>query len=388
MFRRCLALVIVVVALVVPPLARSARADQSTAHSVGVAVLAFDSDDAEEQADALTGAMRARVRAADGWSLVETPQSLGMLTAALRCPAKPVSAECEQRIADQLKLDRFIYGYVAKGPSPAQVTAEVHLYQRSKPDTVRRETYSDNLRDQNDEALRKIAYRLLDGLAATTVGTVVVHLGREGGEVIVDGEKRVPLQNGVARVELSPGGHAVEVILAGQTASQKRNVVVTAGKETVVTLGVPAPPGASTEPAAPFPTRKVVGATLAGAGVVLAIVSVANVLSYESALDRGDVAEAEAARNPVGDKLPPGKTADDACGSDLLPTAPICVANSDANRSSTVAWVTGGAGAVLLGAGAYLFLSAGGKERKASKAPRVAPTIGRGSGGLVLSGSF
>src|SRR5690242_13691103 len=79
---------ILVMMLTVVLVPRRAGADQSTAHTVSVAVLGLDSDDAEEQADALTGALRSRIRASQGWSLVDTTQSLGMLTAALRCPGK------------------------------------------------------------------------------------------------------------------------------------------------------------------------------------------------------------------------------------------------------------------------------------------------------------
>ena len=48
-----------------------------------------------------------------------------------------------------------MWGTVQKGPA-GQVTAEVHLYQRGKSDTVVREQYADNLKDPNDDALRKI----------------------------------------------------------------------------------------------------------------------------------------------------------------------------------------------------------------------------------------
>ncbi|MGC8000945.1 hypothetical protein, partial [Salmonella enterica] len=71
----------------------------------------------------------------------------------------------------------------------------------------------------------------------TAVGTIVVRMGSENGEVIVDGEKRVPLEKGTARLDLSPGGHSVEVAVPGQ-GPQKRNVLVTAGKETVVDLAL------------------------------------------------------------------------------------------------------------------------------------------------------
>lgn len=391
MLRRWLALVLTVFAVVLSP--RSARADESTAHSVAVAVLALDSDDAEEQADALTGALRSRIRASQGWSLVETSQSLGMLTAALRCPMKPISAECEQRIADQIKSERYIFGYVTKGPQAGQVTAEVHLYQKSKPDTVIRESYADNLKDQNDDTLRKIAQRVLDRLGGNAVGTIVVRMGSENGEVVVDGDKRVPLQNGTARLDLAPGGHSVEVAVAGQ-APQKRNVLVTAGKETVVDLAL-ATTGAAEAPAAEksFPTRKVVGGGLMLVGVAAGAVAIVSALAYGDALDKGETLQAST--NPIDAKLPPGKTADDVCGKQggLSKSEAICQANADANRTSTVAWATGIGGGLFLLAGAYFLFTDGGDSEKApaaaaKKKTRLVPTLGQGSGGLLLSGSF
>src|ERR1700679_3939873 len=84
---------------------RPARAQ--LARPQGIHVLDIDSDDADDQAEALTGALRSRVRAAPGWLLLDATQSLSMLTAALRCPQHP-DAACLQRIGDQLKSDRFL----------------------------------------------------------------------------------------------------------------------------------------------------------------------------------------------------------------------------------------------------------------------------------------
>lgn len=399
MLRRWLVLALVVLAFVLLPRSQ-ARADQSTAHSVSVAVLALDSEDAEEQADALTGALRSRIRASQGWSLVETSQSLGMLTAALRCPMKPISAECEQKIADQIKSERYIFGYVTKGPQANQVTAEIHLYQKSKPDTVIRESYADNLRDQNDDNLRKIAQRILERLGGSAVGTIVVRMGSVNGEVVIDGEKRVPLEKGTARIELSPGGHSVEVAAAGQ-ASQKRNVLVTAGKETVVDLALagstPVEPQRSE---ASFPTRKVVGGGLAALGVGGGVVAAVMLSGYLDAKKKGeDYQNANAPPNPEDPRLPPGQSADQACGSGTLPpNATICKTNDDATTKSTIFWVAAPVSAVLLAAGAYLLFTDGGasEEKGTSSAkakapkPRVnaVPTVGYNSAGLVLSGSF
>ena len=76
---------VLVAASLLLSLGRLARADQAGAHTFPVAVLSFESDDAEDQADALTGALRSKIRSSQGWSLNETTQSLGMLTAALKC---------------------------------------------------------------------------------------------------------------------------------------------------------------------------------------------------------------------------------------------------------------------------------------------------------------
>src|SRR3954453_19863520 len=94
---------VLAVMFAVAPL-RSARAEAPSPRATPVHVLTIDSDDAEDQADALSGAIRSRVRVAPGWSLQETSHSLSMLTAALRCPQKPDTA-CLQRIGDQIHTD-------------------------------------------------------------------------------------------------------------------------------------------------------------------------------------------------------------------------------------------------------------------------------------------
>ena len=61
----------------------TARAEEPGPKVHSVAVLGIGSDDAEEQAEALTTTLRTKVRATAGWSLGEANQSLSMLTAAL-----------------------------------------------------------------------------------------------------------------------------------------------------------------------------------------------------------------------------------------------------------------------------------------------------------------
>ncbi len=372
MLRLALAIVMLALLVAVP---RAARADVSSAHSVSVAVLAFESEDAEEQADALTGSLRSRIRASQGWSLVETSQSLGMLTAALRCSGKPLPSDCQQRIGEQIKSERYIYGYVTKGPV-GQVTAEVHLYQKGKPDTLIKESYADNLKDQNDDTLRKVAQRILDRLGGTAVGTVVVRMGTENGEVIVDGDKHVPLSNGLARVELAPGGHSVEVQVAG--GSQKRNVVVTAGKETVVEMS---PGGSSGDPGRddkPFPTRKILGGGLMVLGAIATTVGIVSIANWASVQDKDD--EGSPYRQFQGE---------DACNAGSAGKE-LCDFHKDSERSSIIAWITTPTGLLMLGAGGYLFFVDGGSTEKTAKvkAPKPKTNVMPTLGGLVIRGTF
>jgi hypothetical protein len=369
---------------------RPARADSSTSDTVAVAVLAFDSDDAEEQADALTGSVRSRVRASQGWSLIETTQSLGMLSAALRCPAKPLSAECAAKVGEQLKVERYIYGYVAKGPA-GQVTAELHLYQRGKPDTVAKESYTDNLKDQNDDTLRKIAQRLLDRLGGNAVGVAIIHFGTEGGEAVIDGEKHIPLDRGAARLELSPGSHSVEVSAPGQPA-QKRTILVTAGKETSVDL---TPTKAATEPPPrpekPFPTRKVIGVAAMVVGVGAGVFAVERLLKYNQLQN-----DLKNDPNYGPDKFQKTNGEVDACDALLVdgtPSANACQKSKDAKTVSTQGIVAAAAGGVFLLGGAYLFFFAPsddkeGKSQTASRKPLILPSVGPGSGSLSVSGVF
>jgi hypothetical protein len=115
--------------LAVMLLSGTARA-QAGARSNSVHILEVDSDDADDQAEALTGALRSHLRASPGWNLIETTQSLSMLTAALRCPRRP-DAACLARIGDRLKADRFIWGLMNRGPRH-QVVVELHFWIRGK----------------------------------------------------------------------------------------------------------------------------------------------------------------------------------------------------------------------------------------------------------------
>ena len=232
-------------------LSRTASAEPPNQKAMPIYVLSVLTEDADDQADALTQALRTRVRLAPGLSLLETQQSLETLTIALRCPPHP-DAPCLQRIGDQLHADHYLWGSLKK--RGGQVEVEAHFWSRGRPQLDATESYSDNLKDPGDEALKAVAAKLVSELTgspsgggsssgsggggggktpATGPGTLVVHAGSEGGTVSVDGVEKGTLEEGTARIELPEGSHTVTVHVPGFKAPSLTTTIKAGGEQEV-----------------------------------------------------------------------------------------------------------------------------------------------------------
>ncbi|MEO8877268.1 MAG: carboxypeptidase-like regulatory domain-containing protein [Polyangiaceae bacterium] len=248
-------------------------------------VIPFASDDAEENAEAFSGAFRARVRAAGGWSLGEASDTLELYTTALRCPERP-DAACLDRIGAQLKTDRFFWGSL-KRTVKGQVLAEIHLWRKSKGDSSTTEGFSDNLRDQNDEVLRRIAGHAFAKLAGEIVPallTVNVRPPETDAVVLVDGADSAPTDQGQATIELKPGAHVIGVRANGYKTAQNR-VSIDPGKELVLDVKLERGNDDLAPAAKPIPARKILalGALVAAGGFVVAgVVETSSFLSLQS----------------------------------------------------------------------------------------------------------
>ena len=161
----------------------------------------------------------------------------------------------------------------------------------------------------------------------------------------------------------------------------KRNVVVTAGRETVVEF---TPSSAVTEPpseSTPVRTRKIIGGISMGIGAILGAVAVYEAINWSSLQSDGDAYAATIAR-PADNK--PCAQYDVRC---------IDI-DKDAKTASALAWTLGGVGVVAIGVGAYLFFTDSGSSEapKTAAAPkpkaRIVPQVGSTSGGLMVLGSF
>jgi hypothetical protein len=360
---------------------RSAGAEPPNPKATPVYVLDIETEDADDQADALTQALRSRVRLAQGWSLLETGQSLGKLIVVLKCPTKP-DAPCLQRIGDTIRADRFLWGQMSKKNS--QVTVELHLWSRGKPDARTSETYSDNLKDPNEESLRKIASRLFaQATGSSATGTVTVRAGTANGTVLVDGQEKGKLENGVAKVEVPTGAHTIAVRVPGfELWSQPVTVGAAADQEIAATL-TPAkaepPPVVVTTKS--LPVRKIAAYTaigVGGASMIIGVVEGFHFLSLKSDLD--------------GDRGNVSSNVTDVC-QDLSTNAAIdaCQKYKDAKSARILEWVFLGVGAALVTGGVVLLVtdhSSDDAAKDKAGAFKVLPHVGPRSAGLDLHVAF
>jgi hypothetical protein len=331
-------------ALMLVTFARLARAEPPGPRATPVYVLSIWTEDADDTADALTQALRSRVRRAQGWSLLETTQSFETLAIALKCPARP-DPPCLLRIADQIHADRYVWGTMARKQS-GKVTAEMHLWSRGKRPTDASETYAENLKDAGDGSLRQIASRLFGRLTGGVAGgTLVVHAGSGAGSVTVDGVDQALLDGGVARVDLGGGTHAIGVRVAGfEAPAQEGSVSPGDEEEMTFTLSPVAPEAPEREGRSSFPTRKVVTYSALVAGGVLVVAGGIEGIawledSHASKVDRQSV--------------PPSVT--NVCETEVNGAAlDACQRSRNAQRVSALGWVFAGVGGALLGTGIFL----------------------------------
>jgi len=385
-----------------------ARAEPPSSHATPVYVLSVWTNDADDQADALTQQLRSRVRQVAGWSLLETTQSFETLAIALRCPPTP-NQSCLDRIGEHLHADHYVWGTMAKEKA-GEVSADIRLWSRGKPSVEASETYSDNLKDPSDDTLRAIAGKLIAKvLGSTPTGVLVVHAGTGKGAVLVDGASKGHLDEGSARLNVPVGQHTISVRLSGFEAESKTVAIVEGTEEEVTVPLSAASHDASEAPAQeaePAPEHRSSGFPLRKALTVTAFV--AGGLFLAGAIIEGVVWESDkSGSNSDRSSIPASVT--DVCSSSQLAGQPptvqnaaqdACSKNNSATGASTGAWVFGGVGLGLIATGVVLLVTDPGhppstEPAQASARPRVirpsvdvVPTFGPHVSGLGLRVTF
>jgi hypothetical protein len=255
----------------------SAQAAEPGPGALPINVIVIQTSDADDQAEALTKALRVAVRAMPGWSLGEGDYSLEVLTLSLKC-TDPPDANCQSRIADQIKSDRYIWGTLKKKPG-GTVVGDVHLWVRGKGTSNWPLDYSSNLTEPNDDALKRIAAESISQLTGgPPKGGIHLSVGNVAGQVFVDGQPVGALKAGDGTFMVPSGPHKVTVKAVGYADMESQVVVKPSGPPTDVTLAM-VPLTDNT----PLNWRRIGGFGAIGFGVVSAVVGFASMAQVKSA---------------------------------------------------------------------------------------------------------
>ncbi|MDI1447336.1 PEGA domain-containing protein [Polyangium sp. 6x1] len=245
----------------------AAQASEPGPDTLPIHIISIQTMDADDQAEALTKALRNAVKATPGWSQGEGDYSLEVLTLSLKCPDPP-DAGCQSRIADQIRADRYVWGKLDKGKG-GNVTGELHFWVRGKGTTNHKVEYSANLTEAQDEALRKVATEALTKLTdGPPKGEVKVKAGSVAGQVFVDGQPLGALANGEGTFFVPSGTHNL-VVKAPGYADMSTEITVKPNSPTDVVVA-PVPAGDSS----PTNWKRIGGFAAIGAGVAFGAVGI------------------------------------------------------------------------------------------------------------------
>ncbi|MDC0740038.1 PEGA domain-containing protein [Polyangium mundeleinium] len=245
----------------------AAQASEPGPDTLPIHIISVQTMDADDQAEALTKALRNAVRATPGWSQGEGDYSLEVLTLSLKCPDPP-DAGCQSRIADQIRADRYVWGKLDKGKG-GNVVGELHFWVRGKGTTDHKVEYTANLTESQDEALRKIATEALNKLTdGPPKGEVKVKAGSVAGQVFVDGQPLGALANGEGTFFVPSGTHNLVVKAAGY-ADMSTEITVKPNSPTDVVVAPVAAGDTS-----PTNWKRIGGFAAIGAGVAFGAVGI------------------------------------------------------------------------------------------------------------------
>lgn len=205
--------------LTLTPAATSWAAASGSPGAVEVEVLAFSSNDAVDEAAALTDAFKHALIGAPGVSDHGKSHALEAVALTAGCD-DPMAASCGAKIANEIKFDKFIYGTVKKSP-PNKITATLNYYNAGQVKSVAK-TYDAGpvAKDGTSPELKKIAldalFALLGGAPKGKVEvTVVGPAANEDGELFENGQSIGAVTAGRAAVDLPSGTHTIELRVKG-----------------------------------------------------------------------------------------------------------------------------------------------------------------------------
>lgn len=180
---------------------------------VPVAVLAVKSDEALDQAEAFTAALRTVVTGSRGWSLGEANQSLEFLALKMKC-IEPIDAACETRIADVIKADRFVWSSIEFDAAKTGVVGTLNFFVRGKGTSTTEVRFSSSSTDAS--RLQDTAVALFEKVSGgAPQGGIKVSTGGIAGQLYVDDKPLGAIAAAGAVYQLPVGVHTVTIKAPG-----------------------------------------------------------------------------------------------------------------------------------------------------------------------------
>jgi hypothetical protein len=350
-----------------------------------VHVVAVKSEEALDQAEALTQALRKAVRDAEGWSLGDSSQSLEFLAVKMGC-SEPIDAACETRIADVLKADRYVWAVIQfEDKSQSNIVGTLNFYVRGKGTNKVPMKYTANLTDPTHDALIEVAKDAFDkATGGPPKGTLKITTGGIAGQLYVDDKPVGALPAEGIELQLGAGEHRVLVKAVGYADAEATAAVKPA---TSVEVSLTLVPQAEDKP---IDGRIVGGIAALAVGVGTGAVGLWAALEvnkireddvytqyqdgFSSSVDVCEQAEAGVA-SPVNPTVSPGDVADQCSKASTYEILQAVM--------FPVAGVAAGVGIFLLGTSSL----AGGDEAEES-AVTFQPILGPGIAAGALSARF
>lgn len=347
-------------------------------------VIAVQTADADDQAEALTKALRTAVRATTGWALGEGDYSLEVLTLSLKCP-EPPDAGCQARIADQIKSDRYIWGAIQKkGPN---IRGDLYLWVRGQGTSKVPLTYSSNLTEPNDDALRRIATNAVNQLTGgPPKGSFHVKAGSVRAQVFVDGQPVGVIEGGQGTFQTPSGNHRITVKADGYTDGESQVTVRPTGDPAEVTVAL-----LPLEVETPPNWRMIGGFGALGLGVAFGVVGLISSVQVNAlTLKYNQKTGADGKAGPMYTYRQHKSKSSNVCDDAIKEKDPTLEAYAGPTRDACAAARTPFAlqfvfyplAAISAGAGAYLLATNFSSSKSATTGIRIDPQFGPGGARL------
>lgn len=355
-------------------------------------VLEVSTEDADDQAKALTSALKDKVKALPDRSLGEGDVSLQVILLTLKCGDVPDTA-CQVKIADKLKTDAYIWGTMRKQPG-GQVVADLHLWQRNQAEARQQFTYPETLTSPTAPDLVKQAEQMVQRLLGKIGSAKITLAGGVAGELFVDGKASGPATAG-RELTLPVGDHTFQVKQGDRVLAAADGKVAAAGV-VEVTLAPPAAAAPGGEQGAGDggggkAWKRTAGFVGVGVGGALIAGGLYSMLKVKGANDDAGFSAYRSGFGPnedACDAAAQGKVSRVAGAASPSEADSVCGTGS---RFQTLQYVFFGVGALAAGAGTYLLVTSPKPSASATSARRravVAPMVDRTHAGLGVHGSF